>query len=255
LKKEHNSIANLIKKHSLISALLIGLLGSALWEWIVSPLSTVFFDYVLSLSGKLSIVISNVIYREISYGYHEQSSDLLLCLCISLLTSSNFLLCIDSQSIYSSSLTDLRLMNRPLITDSEGFPIDNSQNDPLADQDDSFIAPDHQQNFYGPIDDPYSIKKYVEDQFSHSKRLRTICFGFLLPFSILLIVGMMQITYVNKTIATLTNNIEIISPYISDLEYKKLKSSFHMMDSREDYDLLCDSLNEIAVKNQIQLKK
>ena len=62
-----------------------------------------------------------------------------------------------------------------------------------------------------------------------------------------------QTIYVNKTVTALTNNIEIVSPYISDLEYKKLKSAFHLMNSRADYDSLCDSLNKIADENQLQL--
>ena len=51
------------------------------------------------------------------------------------------------------------------------------------------------------------------------------------------------------------NNIEIVSPYISDIEYKQFKSSFHLIENKEDYDNLYSQLERVAASYSIQLKK
>lgn len=60
--------------------------------------------------------------------------------------------------------------------------------------------------------------------------------------------------FINKTITRTTNNIEIVSPYITDNEYKMLKSSFHSMKCRNDYEELINSLDNISEKYDIELK-
>ena len=49
-------------------------------------------------------------------------------------------------------------------------------------------------------------------------------------------------------------NIEIIAPYISDEEYKTLKSDFYQMEDIGDYNSLQNELNYIAKKNSLNLK-
>ena len=52
-----------------------------------------------------------------------------------------------------------------------------------------------------------------------------------------------------------TVNIEIVSPYISDIEYKQLKSSFHLIKTQDDYEKLLDKIQDIADANEINLSK
>lgn len=52
---------------------------------------------------------------------------------------------------------------------------------------------------------------------------------------------------------TLTN-IEILSPYISDIEYKTLKSEFYSVDNYDDYTKLSAQINDIGYKNNLKLK-
>lgn len=55
--------------------------------------------------------------------------------------------------------------------------------------------------------------------------------------------------------ATITlNNIEIVAPYISDMEYKTIKSQFYSMQSENDYITITTRLEEIAEENNIRLK-
>jgi hypothetical protein len=53
----------------------------------------------------------------------------------------------------------------------------------------------------------------------------------------------------------MTNNIEIISPYVSDIEYKKFKSDFHTIQCSRDYEDLAQALQSIADAHSIPLKK
>lgn len=65
----------------------------------------------------------------------------------------------------------------------------------------------------------------------------------------------MQYSFVHAKIISSTNNIEIVSPYVSDLEYRQLKSEFHLMRNSDDYEKLVEKLHNIATENDIKLKK
>ncbi len=72
---------------------------------------------------------------------------------------------------------------------------------------------------------------------------------------ILLIYAYARTTFVNGKITSMMNNIEIISPYISDTEYKHFKSSFHLIKNKDDYDNLYSQLEQIASIYSIELKE
>ena len=52
--------------------------------------------------------------------------------------------------------------------------------------------------------------------------------------------------FVNHTMIRLTNNIEIIAPYVTDEEYKYLKSDFTLMKNYNDFCELTNALNKYA---------
>lgn len=52
--------------------------------------------------------------------------------------------------------------------------------------------------------------------------------------------------YIHNCISRTTANIEIVSPYISDYEYKMLNSRFHSLSSEEDYSSLTQDIKDIA---------
>ena len=58
----------------------------------------------------------------------------------------------------------------------------------------------------------------------------------------------------NLNITRSTNNIEIVAAYISDYDYKILKSNFHTISSRSDFDSFNRLLTEYADKAGIKLK-
>lgn len=52
----------------------------------------------------------------------------------------------------------------------------------------------------------------------------------------------------------LTNDIEIISPYISDYDYKLLRSNYYSIRTKEDYDAFNQTLNLLSEEHNIHLK-
>lgn len=81
-----------------------------------------------------------------------------------------------------------------------------------------------------------------------------IAFSMLSSFlvSVYLIGNLIYIT--NCKTKSLTN-MEIISPYISDLEYKQLKSSFYLIQNKDDYDAFTSTLDELGKKYSLNLKQ
>lgn len=53
------------------------------------------------------------------------------------------------------------------------------------------------------------------------------------------------------TANTILRNIEIVAPYISDDEYKILKSDFYSMDTKNDFETLQNSIMEIREENNL----
>ena len=61
--------------------------------------------------------------------------------------------------------------------------------------------------------------------------------------------------YVNLSETRIQNNIEIIAPYISELEYKELKSEWHSIENYSDYNALMNIIDEYGEDNELLLQK
>lgn len=57
--------------------------------------------------------------------------------------------------------------------------------------------------------------------------------------------------FINNRISYALRNIEIISPYVSDNDYKILKSKFYSVIDSEDYNSLIIMINDIRIKNDL----
>lgn len=78
-----------------------------------------------------------------------------------------------------------------------------------------------------------------------------LCIILILMFTL---ITMSQIFSSSISSCTLTN-IEIVSPYIADQEYKQLKSDFYTITSKQDFDELRSNLQAIADEYSLQLKE
>lgn len=61
--------------------------------------------------------------------------------------------------------------------------------------------------------------------------------------------------YIKEKASNLTINMEIVSPTLSEHEYKQLRANFYSIDSKKDYDDFVTHLEAIANENNITLRK
>lgn len=61
--------------------------------------------------------------------------------------------------------------------------------------------------------------------------------------------------FINECQTNSLCNLEIISPYISDIEYKKLKSTFYSIQTKQDYESFISTINKIGTEYSITLRK
>lgn len=156
------------KFKNVIASLLIGLLGTALWEWIVSP----FFVFLHEKAIPTFIrYFNDSFYEKVAYSTPEALTYSMLMAIILLFVM--FPPRLWSKVFHDNSIFFLRIIYIFVFT---------------------FI--------------------YFSNTFAHQTSKQTL------------------------------RNIDIVAPYISDIEYKTLKSNFYRMDSKDDY---------IALTNQIQL--
>ena len=87
------------------------------------------------------------------------------------------------------------------------------------------------------------------------RRIHIITSTILIIFYSAFVLFYASVFFIHNKATMLTNNIEIVSPYISDIEYKTLKSNFHTMQNLEDFNNLMEQLNRIADENSLHLQK
>lgn len=84
-------------------------------------------------------------------------------------------------------------------------------------------------------------------ELSFLKSVICIIYTFFLLF-------LLATNFINDNITKTTNNIEIVSPYLDDQEYKMLKSKFHTIKSKDDFDNLYSILKDYSIKYGITLR-
>ena len=89
--------------------------------------------------------------------------------------------------------------------------------------------------------------------FNPEKRRKFMIVNSVLLY-IIFILFILSTNFINNTITRTTNNIEIVSPYISDYDYKMLKSKFYSMNSRTDFDYLYSLLEQYSQNANVELK-
>lgn len=155
------------KYKNIIATLLIGLLGTALWEWIVSP----FFVFLSEKAVPSLITLFNdSFYRKVAFGTPDSATYSMVMMIIILFI-----------------LLPPNALNRMLHVDA---PI-----------------------WFTVVYTLVAFGIFMSNSFAHQTSKRTL------------------------------RDIEIVAPYISDIEYKTLKSDFYRIDSKDDY---------ISLTNQIE---
>lgn len=203
-------------RNNIANFILIPLLVTAFWEKVLSPKFDIFVNYLFSFSNSFLDFISGYIYSRISEGTYINIS------------FYNFI-------FFMSSVLGLLIAETLVFYkayEREG------QNNQLSFQDKIIVFLRKEFHF---LHKP----KYLY-------RISIATFIFLYLFFFLFI---LTTNYINHTITRTMNNIEIISPYISDQEYKLLKSKFYSMKSHDDFNELYSQLEKFALSANLELKE
>lgn len=232
-----SSQRNKIFNKSNFSNWIIGGIIALIIAKVADPISEFIFSILLKIGGNFVTDISNSTYREISNGFSEQSSSTVLYFVFLIFLGLLEYIYINYVQNYK---THKRELNELLTSNNNSIIYLEPNNDITFDDSER--------------QDLETLKKQVK------KKIRSTNFIFL-DVTFLSLVLLLAITFFygqsifirNKTVA-LTNNIEIVSPYITDVEYKQLKSNFHSIETQSDYNVLVEKLEIISDKYSLKLK-
>lgn len=212
---------------------------------LLDPLLSYLYSLLINWGGKVTDYISDSTYVQISNGFSEQSSmfSSYLLFLVSLLgifsamslLKDRYTALFERYNQYETALNTIHTPNQ-IEQEKHNIPSDRIE-----------------QHDLNKIE--YELKVSIKSQRWKYKIYYALgCISIVLLMTLLTYMYARN-AYVNKKITVLTNNIEIVSPYISDLEYKQLKSDFHSMNSSTDYDRLVSRLSTISNNYSLSLKK
>ena len=212
-----NKQNNLFNKEN-ITMLLAGTFLAFLADKFLNPVFSYLYSLLINTGVGIVRNISDSTYKQISNGYTEQSATMILTfLCIAIL-----------------EIPLIIYMKYPDTLKEKEYAID-----------------------YSSDDSRLTISKIKAEIREARHKIKLYYFGTLIC-SVILSLSVMfmyaRLVFIQREIFTLTNNIEIVSPYISDIEYKTLKSDFHLMENHEDYNQLIFRLQKFADDNSLKLK-
>lgn len=209
-----------------IYAAIVGALLAFIVGKIFNPIFEFVFSLFLNIGGGFVKIISDSTYKQISDGLSEQGTGVLMyVLIVVAVSAANFL-----REVFKNFCD--KMIN---IIESKNA----SETQILPDKNNASA-----QNKNTKLPTVKTVKRYY--------RALLFCTYFLVA---ILVFVYMQYSFVHAKIISSTNNIEIVSPYVSDLEYRQLKSEFHLMRNSDDYEKLVEKLHNIATENDIKLKK
>lgn len=213
---------------------------------IFDPIFEYLYTLFLSLGGSFVTYISNSTYLKISNGFADQTTMhifyivFVACVCILGMTLASIRSLFRSNSSSNDNPESDDCQEKPECVTLEDLPRLKENAEKLR------LQLENQQHLLRKNE--YKRKRI--DNFMYiSIQVWIIIIIILLYFNYA------RSVFINNKIIIMTNNIEIISPYVSDIEYKKFKSDFHMIQCRRDYEDLEQTLQSIADAHSITLKK
>lgn len=199
------------------SIIIVPMIVTAFWERLFSPGFDIFMNYLLSFGNNFITHISNLIYTRIAKGVYINISYYIFIILMSVIV---VIFLFNTYNVYKCNI------KKSCNENDEIIEIDNNKKD--------------------------------KNKFEKIISLPKVKFGLSLFYSISIICFylffLLMTNFINNTITNITNSIEILSPYISDSEYKMLKSQFYTMESRNDYDIIISDLTKYQEQFEIILK-
>lgn len=233
-----NTSSKIFNKNNFSNWLIGGFIGFIITE-ISKPLLGYLYSLFLNFGGDLITSFSNSTYREISNGYAEQTDFSILCIVYYIsLVGFMYISSYETNTYQSRNKMISELTMQPDIIDKQNTESNKK------------IQAHPSSSTYNQLSNK-KIRRKLE-LWNKASFISSLIYIFMyLVFSIF-IIG--RTTFIIGKITSMTNNIEIVSPYISNQKYKELKSSFHSIETKEDYIQLMDTLSSIASKYSLELK-
>ncbi len=236
-------------KKTLYTAILGAFLAFIIGK-LFDPLFEYLFSIFLSIGGSFINAIADSTFQKISDGFSDQTSLLLLYII--------YLAC------FTYLVSEFISLKR-LFHNSANMPQSPEEKKPSTPEVYNFkdLSVEELKQIISEtshtMEDLSQRLEHSEKATNRRKRIDTIqyiaarCIFIFLIFMLFFLYS--RNVFITQKITVITNNIEIVSPYISDFEYKQLKSCFHSIQNGEDYEALNLTLKSIAESNSITLKK
>lgn len=216
---------------------------------VLNPVLELLYSSFLNLGSFFIKSFSDSTYRTISHGYSELPS-LWILYFLPIILMMIFLVLEKLREFqfhkFLDSIYELKAQNNACLKKTN----DATETDSISDE---------EKNINDILSELVETKNYLDNleiNVNNSNKKRSFILKFVTGFLIFIMIFLYaQQSFVNTAITKALSNIEIVSPYISESEYRHLKSDFYSINNHEDYDLLINTLEEIADANSINLKK
>lgn len=231
-----NSNNNFFKNHNL-SDLLFG----AVLSWIVAVILQPILEFLLDKGYQFLGFLSDKIYQAISTGGDGLVSLAVFYLLYMMCTVKLTDLFTSHQTVYKELLSALSQRELELHSLSYEFYGTTMPSNTPSDKE---ISQKFEQT-----QEKISLRK------REAKRNHVILTTLLVTLYIVFLLYYASVLFIHNKATMLTNNIEIVAPYVSDIEYKTLKSNFHSIQNQGDFNRLANELSRIANEHSLSLKK
>lgn len=216
-----------------LTALLLGFLTNFLWERIVSPISNIIIEKLITISNNYTTIYSSYLYKKVSTGQYGNES------LYSFIFVFLFFILIN---IYKASKN---IENGVKILQSLDSQDINKLNKVYL-----FIY-NILKRFHFRKNTSLKKNKPTHEYVIGATLISTLSMYIIMIFSLYF---MSETIFIKQKSTEILTNIEIVAPYVTDTELKKYKSSFLTIETQNDYTKLNEALSRIALKHNLQLK-
>jgi len=225
----------------MVGAVLLGAIGSGVWEGLLKPISVYTRDLLLDIISFGFVSYQDNIYKEIAKGFHEAPSTLLLGHILSLfvvITGMSALLYRDrKENFKNEEASELKKINA-LLDELNGVEVKIDVDEAKAQL--------------------LSLKKELEESKLNNKydKLRSVSFMLAcIIIATLFVLDLIKTSYVGTAITNYSQSLSIVSPYLSIEQKNIIVSNFAKIESRADYIKVIISLAEVAKNNNEPMPK
>ncbi len=212
----------------LLGAIIIGAIGSGIWEVVFQPVFSFLSNNIISLFSLLFKSLEKSIYEDIAKGYTEEPSYMAATLILYI-----FFMML---GYFTSHL----------------IPEKKKKNDELDEIEKELKKLKLGENVLAKLDE---IEKKLDLQRDKLRERGRIILSILILLLVFLFSQLFILKYKLDKISSFEQTIKAVKPFISQNEYDLFNSSFARIKNSTEYNKILDSLNSLALKNNIEINK